>query len=62
MKIEIELTEKELRDLIYIEFEKRLGELDLQPTDIKIEVKSTQNYKSEWENAAFRARVSKTTL
>jgi hypothetical protein len=60
MKIEIELSEKELRQFIL----SHLSDLytgDLKEEDVIIEVKSKQNYKSEWEPANFRARISKTS-
>jgi len=57
MNIEITLTEADLKVLVRNELERRMGEITLEPSDVKIETKSTQNYKSEWETAAFRARV-----
>lgn len=59
MKIQIELTEKELRALVLARLRDELGEAGgrLADKDVHIEVKSKQNYKSEWESAAFRARV-----
>jgi hypothetical protein len=59
MKIQIEITEKELRALILSRLRAELGDAAerLDDKDIQIEVKSQQNYKSEWERAAFRARV-----
>ncbi len=59
MNIQIELTEKELRELVFNHLEAVLGDVRLEETDVLIEVKSKQNYKSEWEIAAFRARVNK---
>lgn len=32
----------------------------IEEADVKIETKSTQNYRSEWEQAEFRAIVHKT--
>jgi hypothetical protein len=59
MKIEIELTEAELKQMVYDRIVADLGAASekLQAGDIKIEVKTTQNYKAEWEPGAFRARV-----
>jgi len=54
MRIRIELTEEDLRRLVADEIRARTG----GPFDEKrvtIEVKSKQNYRSEWESAAFRA-------
>ena len=52
-KITIEVDEKTLRQLVAAHFEK----YGISPDDVVIEVKSQQNYKSEWERAAFRARA-----
>lgn len=57
MKFYIEITEAELTKLVRDHLEELLNR-DLEGLTITIEVKSTQNYKSEWEKAAFRARVS----
>ncbi len=61
MQITIEITEIELRKLVIAEIEKRLGEIPLSPDKVAILVKSKQNYKSEWETAAFRASYSVST-
>ena len=55
-KIEIEIDEETLRRLVMNFLSTMVGE-SLKESDINIEVKSTQNYKSEWETARFRARV-----
>lgn len=60
MKLNIEIDEHELRKLVLAHVQEKLGEVKLSADDIKIEVKSTQNFRSEWEPAAFRARVEKT--
>lgn len=60
MNIQIEITEKELRELVLAKLQFLMGELTLEAKDITIQVKSKQNYKSEWEEAAFRAAVNKT--
>jgi len=60
MKIQIELTEKDLRRLVLEEIRRKTGVESLTETDVSIETKSKQNYKSEWEGGAgFRARVEK---
>lgn len=58
MHIEITLTEHDLKQLVISEIARRMGELPLDVSEVKIEVKSSQNYKSEWETANFRARVN----
>lgn len=58
MNIDITLTEHDLKPLVVAELARRLGELPLESSDVTIEVKSKQNYRAEWEKAAFRARVT----
>lgn len=60
MKLHIELTEEELRELVVRHLESLLN-VPLTEKDVQIEVKSKQNYRSEWESAAFRAIVRKGT-
>ncbi len=57
--IKIVINEKELKDMVYKYIKSTLGKVNLKPDDIKIEVMSKQNFKSEWETAAFRAIVAK---
>jgi len=57
MKTKIELNEKELRELVLAYLSRQLGDLDFNIDDIKIQVKSKQNYKSEWESAEFKATL-----
>ncbi len=59
MHLRIELTEADLRKLVFRHVCEKLGSVGLIETDVKIEVKSKQNWKSEWEEAAFRAVVNK---
>ena len=54
MKIRIEFTEKDLKRLIIQDLEGLLND-SYDEKNIKIEVKSSQNYKAEWEQANFRA-------
>ena len=57
MLIEIKLTEKDLRELIiaYICKTTAISRDELNSSAVRIEVKSKQNYRSEWEVADFRA-------
>lgn len=55
MKIAITIDEQELKKLIVRELEDKLGEVKVDIKDISIQVKSKQNYKSEWEEAEFKA-------
>ncbi len=56
-KIQIEYDENDLKELILEDLRSKMPDVDLANSDIRIEVKSGQNYKSEWETAVFRARV-----
>jgi hypothetical protein len=58
VKINIELNEKELRTLVREYITSLAGDLCVNLDNIVIEVKSKQNYKSEWEKAEFRAIYS----
>ncbi len=59
-KILIEYDANDLKELILEDLRGKMPDVDLVLSDIKVEVKSTQNYKLEWETAAFRARVENT--
>lgn len=59
MKVSVTLTEEDLQRLVYQELQERLGSIIFSSNEVVIEVKSKQNYKSEWEPAAFRATVVK---
>ena len=58
-KLYIEIDESTLRKLVLDHLSAQLG-CALSEKDVFIEVKSKQNYKSEWERAEFRARVERT--
>lgn len=57
-KIYVEIDETTLRKLVLDHLSDQL-QCDLEEKDVTIEVKSKQNYKSEWEKAEFRARVER---
>lgn len=57
-KVEIELDEQILKELVLEYLSDKLN-VSLTIDQISIEVKSKQNYRSEWESAAFRARVTR---
>jgi hypothetical protein len=57
MKIHIEINEKELKDLVYQRISEILEGGAVAKSQIRIEVKSKQNYNSEWESADFRAVI-----
>ena len=58
-RISIEIKESVLQELVIASLKDKLGDVSLTPEDVKVEVKSKQNYKSEWETASFRATVNK---
>lgn len=58
MQMKIELTEREVRELVYDYLEKTLGDINFKKEDVQIQVKSKQNYRSEWESASFKAVVN----
>lgn len=57
MQVSVSLDEKEIRRAIadYVEKQTRVS---IQPGDVKVEVKSKQNYRSEWEVAAIRCEFT----
>lgn len=58
MKVSFHIDERELRELVIREFCNKVGVSvgQLNPNTVKIETKSKQNYRSEWESGAgFRA-------
>lgn len=59
--IKIEIDEITLRKLIKQYLEENIG-AEIDEKDITIEVKSKQNYKSEWELAHFRAQIIKSII
>lgn len=59
MKIHIELSEKDIKELIYQHLI-NVVDINLKKDLVRIEVKSKQNYKSEWEEASFRATYERT--
>lgn len=57
MTINIELSTDDVRKIISEHIQKLVGEdLLIEAGNVKIEVKSKQNYKSEWEQAEFRVQ------
>lgn len=59
MTVIISLTEKDLKQLVVDEIRKQTNQSSILPENVKIETKSSQNYKAEWESGAgFRATVA----
>jgi hypothetical protein len=59
MKIRIELSEKDLKNLVLQHIQNKI-DINVKVENIHIEVKSNQSYKSEWEEASFRATYERT--
>lgn len=57
MNVNVKMDEAEIRQAIVEFIEKRTG-VSVMPSRVIIEVKSSQNYKSEWEIAKFRCNFS----
>jgi len=57
MQIKISMVEIEVRRAIADYIALHYG-VHVNPDDLVIEVKSKQNYKSEWENAAIRLETT----
>ena len=55
MNVRIELNENDLKLLVKEYLYTKLGEITIDDLYLKIETKSAQNYKSEWEKAHYRA-------
>lgn len=60
--IEIVIDERKLKTIIREYLQKKLGDIIIKEEDILIEVKSKQNYRSEWEVALFKATFRKHNL
>lgn len=58
MKFKIEVDEKTVRTALREYLEEKYG-VKIPDAELVIEVKSKQNYRSEWEPAAFRASFEK---
>jgi len=55
VNVRIELDENAVKDLVMQHLRDKLGAIEIKEGDVRIEVKSKQNYKSEWEKASYRA-------
>jgi hypothetical protein len=60
MRVKISMTEEEIRFAI-VEYIRNNFGVSVIPFDLQIEVKSKQNYKSEWEQAAIRLEADART-
>lgn len=60
MKIDIEIDEAKLTQLVIDYIASTLGSVEFSKEDVKIEVMTKNNYRvKEWENGRFRARIQK---
>jgi hypothetical protein len=58
--LNIEIDERKVRELVVKYLSEKLGDLTLTEKDVEFEVKTKENYRAtEWENGAFRARITK---
>ena len=55
MYIKVEISKAQLKGLIIQHLQDKLGDLTINPQHVEIQTKSSQNYKSEWEKADFKA-------
>lgn len=55
-EFEIIIDERKVKELVFEYVREKVG-FDFNESDVNIETKSKENYKSEWEKAAFRARL-----
>lgn len=62
MLLKIEISERDLKDLIVKEFKEKLGNVEFTESNVVILVKSKQNYKAEWEAANFKASLEIFTI
>jgi hypothetical protein len=61
MHINITVNEADLKSLVFAHIIKQIPEGQFDPKKVKIETKSQQNYRSEWEaGAGFRATYEAT--
>ncbi len=58
MQLSVTLTKEDLQRLV-LEHLKTVCDFPLKPEDVLITTRSKQNWKSEWEEADFRATVNK---
>lgn len=56
MRVDINITQEEATQVILNYIQSKTG-IEVSKEAIKFEVKSKQNFRSEWEEASFRVRV-----
>jgi hypothetical protein len=55
MRVAITISKEELKKLVLEKLAEKFEGSSFNPINVKIETKSQQNYKSEWEDADYRA-------
>lgn len=59
MTIQVEITEAELRKLVKEHLQSQVGVgFDFKEADIKILVKTSRNFKADWEPGQFKASIN----
>lgn len=62
MTTNIEITESDVKQLVFEHLNSKFPELGITPKDVKVTTKSKNNFRpQEWEEAAFRVSISKTS-
>jgi len=56
-KVTVEYSEADIRQLIIDDMNNKMPGVNIDKKNISIQVKSSQNYKSEWESANSRGTV-----
>lgn len=62
MNVLISLSNDDVKRLIAAEVQRLLGEVPIDPKAVSIEVKTSQNYKAEWETGQFRVNYDTNLL
>lgn len=56
-KVTVQYTEKELKDLVKADLDRKFPNNKIEMTEVHFEVKASMNYRSEWERGEFRMTV-----
>lgn len=58
-EINVEIDERKLKGLVLDYLSDIMPNINIEEGDVSILTKSKQNYRSEWESAAFKATITK---
>jgi len=61
MNVKLEISEEDIKDILCDYLSSKLGDIEIDKKSLDIQVKSKQNYKSEWEIASFKATYNHIT-